>query len=154
MEKMMDLINTLFIGNTDKCRKLITADDELKTLRHLVNGTQNHAWQFYTVNNIMWAFGRYGEAVLEHALKLFIAGTLPGYIYKNNLLDDFLENYDFFIQELKSIKIIGVGEERVVFMKLFNSYDIKHIVRTIVRYLENDRKDEICKFITINSCNG
>lgn len=150
----MDVINTLFIGDMNKSSNIVTLDQELKTLKNLVNVTQNYAWQFNTVNNIMWAFGRYGDAVLEHALKLFIAGTLPGYIYKNDLLDDFLQNYDFFIKELKSIKIIGVGEERVVFMKLLNNYDIKHIVRTIVQYLQKNRNDEICKFITINLCNG
>jgi len=152
---MRDLVETLFLGN-NKSSDIVTADKELKTLKHLVNNMQNRAWQFNTVNNLMWAFGRYGDEVLEHTLKLFFAGTFAGYIYKHNLLDKFVKNYDVFAQIVENT-ILGdsEGKEKAVLIKVLNNYEIKHIVRTIVQFLRsNIKKDEICKFIAINLCNS
>jgi len=152
----MDWITTLFYGD-EKSIKLITADTELKTLKNLISSAQNRAFQFNTANNLMWAFGRYNDKVLEHTLKLFLSGTFSGYIFKHHLLDEFVKNYDVFLKRLEYIPLgDSEGKEKYILMKVIKNIDIKYVVETIVQFLQGDiQKDEMCKVLNrTNLCDG
>ncbi|BAF70795.1 hypothetical protein [Nitratiruptor sp. SB155-2] len=150
---LFNLFEKVFWGNATLIADKSENEKQLKTL--LAFGDSNNtAASFKNINAMIINFKRFSvqPQKMKVLYKLFFGGVLPAYLLRNKLLEDFLKSYnkEDLIKYVSRKSLGNSEEEKKIIIDVLEEIDLKHIVRTIAEYIETNRKNEICKFVTIN----